>query len=591
MSGFQFATSAGAALLARNRTRFRFFAPALKAVDLVVEDAEPIAMERGEGGWFEVEAECGAGVRYRYRLDDGLLVPDPVSRLQGPDVHDPSVIVDPTAYAWRCADWMGKPWEETVLYELHAGLLGGYAGIAEKLPALADIGITAVELMPIGDFPGARNWGYDGVLPYAPDTAYGTPEELKALVDRAHELGMSIFLDVVYNHFGPDGNYMASYFPGFFREDVHTPWGGAIDFRHPEVRRYFTENVLYWLMEYRFDGLRFDAVHAIKESDWLEEVGQAVRDNVEPGRHVHLVLENEHNDARFLEGPFDAQWNDDFHHCIHVMLTGEHHGYYGGFADAPAEKLARSLAEGFVYQGEAPPGGSGRGTPSAHLPVTAFVDCIQNHDQVGNRAFGERLAALADAESIAAATALLLLNPHIPMIFMGEETGSREPFLFFTDHHDGLAQLVRDGRRKEFAAFPEFADEEKRERIPDPNALETFERSRPMIAGEGGDGVHEDFCRNLLSLRRLSITPGLAGAESLGARAIGPKAVVARWRLSGGTVMTLAANLADDAVDAGTEGLPQGEPAFVVGRGVSRRGASQTELGGKTTILWLEEND
>lgn len=587
MTGFHFPTTAGATLLARNRTRFRFFAPGQQRVMLVIDGSEPLAMQRSDDGWFETEAECGVGCRYRYGLESGLLVPDPASRLQGPDVHDPSIVLDPQSYAWRCPDWSGRPWEEMVVYELHVGLLGGFSGVAEKLAALAEIGITAIELMPIAEFPGRHNWGYDGVLPYAPETTYGSPEDLKALIDRAHELGMCVLLDVVYNHFGPDGNYLASYFPQFFREDVHTPWGGAIDFRQPEVRRYFTQNVLYWLMEYRFDGLRFDAVHAIAESDWLHEVAKEVRETVEPGRHVHLVLENEHNEADFLEGAYDAQWNDDFHHCIHVMLTGERHGYYGGFVEDTAEKLARSLAEGFVYQGETPPGGKPRGSKSAHLPPTAFVSCIQNHDQIGNRAMGERLTMLAPADKVEAATALLLLTPHIPLIFMGEETGSREPFLFFTDHHDGLAQLVRDGRRAEFAAFPEFVDEEKRELIPDPNSIETFERSRPLVAGEGGDLAREDLYRTLLSLRRTRIVPYLSAVKSLGAEAIGAKAVIARWRLTSSTVMVLACNLGDESVQpAGRDLLPKSEPVFSIGDRLI-----DGKLAAGSTVLWIEEQD
>jgi maltooligosyltrehalose trehalohydrolase len=225
------------------------------------------------------------------------------------------VVVDPGAYRWR-TPWLGRPWQETVLYELHAGLLGGFRGVEKELPRLSALGITAVELMPVNEFPGRRNWGYDGVLPFAPDAAYGSPDDLKALVDSAHAHGMMMFLDVVYNHFGPDGNYLGSYSPQFFREDLKTPWGPAIDFRFPEVRRFFTENAIYWLMEYRFDGLRFDAVHAISESDWLDEMAHAVRETVEPGRRVHLVLENEFNCASHLRGEFDAQWNDDIHHVF-----------------------------------------------------------------------------------------------------------------------------------------------------------------------------------------------------------------------------------------------------------------------------------
>ena len=586
MTVFQFPITAGALIQARNRTRFRFFAPAQERVALMVEDWDPIPMQRDAAGWFTVEAECGAGARYRYRLQDGLLVPDPASRLQTPDVHDRSIVHDAETYAWRYPEWKGRPWQDSVIYELHAGLLGGYAGVAEHLPAIADIGVTAIQLMPIADFPGRRNWGYDGVLPFAPDTAYGDPHDLKALIDRAHELGLNIFLDVVYNHFGPDGNYLHAYAPEFFRDDIETPWGAALDFRQPELRRFFKENVLYWLMEYRFDGLRFDAVHAIHDGDWLEEVGQAVRETVEEGRHVHLILENEHNDPKPLRGPFDGQWNDDFHHCVHVLLTGESAGYYAGFTERTTQKLARSLAQGFVYQGETPPGSDEpRGGASAHLPPTAFVNHLQNHDQIGNRAFGERLTTLADKPALEAAIALLLLAPQIPMIFMGEETGSTEPFLFFTDHHPGLAPLVRDGRRQEFAAFPEFADPHKREMIPDPNDPETFERSRPVIAGEGGDMAREDLYRTLLGIRRTRIAPHLDGVESLGAEMIGDKAVIARWRLSYGGVMTLACNLSDDPVKLSGKDFPEVAPVHWVGRGLVRK-----ELQRHSTILWLEEN-
>ncbi len=343
----------GATLVAPDRTRFRLWAPACQAVAVEIDGGTSVAMRRSAEGWFEAEARCGAGARYRYRVDDGLVVPDPASRAQGDDVHDPSLVVDPRAYRWRHPDWPGRKWRETVLYELHVGALGGFAGVQAALPGLAELGITAVELMPINDFPGRRNWGYDGVLSFAPDRAYGTPDELKALVDAAHSSGLMIFLDVVYNHFGPDGNYLASYAPGFFRDDIATPWGSAIDFRRPEVRRFFTENALHWLMEYRFDGLRLDAVHAISEADWLDQMAAEVRATIEPGRHVHLVLEHDGNAAEHLRRQFDAQWNDDAHHVLHVLLTGERDGYYADYAERPADKLARCLAEGFIYQGEA----------------------------------------------------------------------------------------------------------------------------------------------------------------------------------------------------------------------------------------------
>ncbi len=408
--------------------------------------------------------------------------------------------------------------------------------------------------MPVNDFPGRHNWGYDGVLPYAPDTAYGSTEDLKALVDAAHDCGMMIFLDVVYNHFGPDGNYLGLYASKLFREDIHTPWGAAIDFRRPEVRRFFTENALYWLMEYRFDGLRFDAVHAISEPDWLDEMAAEVRATVEPGRHVHLVLENDHNAAGHLAGNFDAQWNDDGHHVLHVLLTGETEGYYKDYADSGAHNLARVLAEGFVFQGQQSHYlGRARGEPTTGLAPTAFVLFLQNHDQIGNRALGERLTVLTDPRALEAAIAMQLLCPQIPLIFMGEEFATASPFLFFTDHGPDLAGLVTEGRRREFAKFPAFADPETRERIPDPNDPATFRRSIPDRELASAP-ERQALYRRLLAIRHAEIIPRLDGARSLGAKVIGPAAVVARWRLGDGAVLILAVNLGSDAVPAENPG-------------------------------------
>lgn len=585
MARYAHPTLWGATPLSPDRTRFRLWAPIQRQPALAIEGREPLPMQKGDAGWFEIEAECGAGTPYRYRLDDGSLVPDPASRAQADDVGDPSLVVDPHAYEWRNTAWRGRPIEELVVYELHTGLLGGFDGVRAHLKALAELGVTAIEPMPIGAFSGARNWGYDGVLPYAPDAAYGTPEDLKRLVDEAHGHGIQVFLDVVYNHFGPEGNWLHSYAEPFFRNDLQTPWGAAIDFRRPEVRRFFTDNVLMWLMEYRVDGLRFDAVHAIPERDWLDEMAAEVRRTIEPGRHVHLILENEENDPGYLERDIDAQWNDDFHHCVHVMLTGEHHSYYGNYIRDTAGKLARCLRDGFVYQGEAPENGEGgpRGRPSGHLPPTAFVTCLQNHDQVGNRAFGDRLAALVDRDALDAATALHLLCPQIPMIFMGEETGSTEPFLFFTDWHDGLAEAVREGRRREFKAFPEFADPRARERIPDPNAPETFARSRPQVVGESGDAKVTELYRRLLAVRAADIVPRLRGAVSAGAEAIGEKAVVARWRMGDGARLTLAVNLGDTPAPLNGVALPENEPIARVGGALG--GAA---IPARTTFAWLE---
>ena len=581
MTGFAYEGGFGARLRPEGGARFRLWAPGRSEVALEVEGHAPLPMRAVGDGWFEADEACGPGSRYRYRVAPDLAVADPASRAQPAGVHGPSVVVDPRAYVWKTPGWKGRPWEETVVYEAHVGALGGFEGVAERLPALKAVGVTAVELMPLAEFSGGRNWGYDGVLPYAPESAYGPPEALKALVDRAHELGLMIFLDVVYNHFGPDGNYLGSYAPAFFREDVQTPWGAAIDFRRRQVRDFFTENALYWLLEYRVDGLRLDAVHAISEQDWLPEMAAAVRQRVEPGRHVHLILENERNGAALLAGPFDAQWNDDFHNVMHVLLTDEHHGYYADFSDRPAERLARCLAQGFIYQGEPSPnhGGEPRGEPSDALQPSAFVSFLQNHDQVGNRAMGERLTALCDPARLRAATALLLLSPQIPLLFMGEEIGSRSPFLFFTDFEDELADAVRSGRRKEFAKFPEFAHPAARERIPDPNALATFERSKPDAATDGEDW--RAFYARLLELRRERIVPGLSGARALGASAIGEKAVEARWRLGDGAVLTIAMNLGKRT--APLTSAPASAPMFETGGEADLAGAPPASF-----TAWLE---
>ena len=533
----------GAKRLADGAVRFRLWAPAQETVSVAIESGDLLPMRRSADGWFEAKAAVPDQTRYRYRLSDGLMVPDPASKGQAPDVHDASVI-QTAAFQWKFPDWRGRPWTEVVLYEVHAGAAGGFRGVREDLPRLKELGVTAIELMPVNDFPGKRNWGYDGVLPYAPDSSYGTPDDLKDLVDTAHGLGLMMFLDVVYNHFGPDGNYLGSYAPQFFRDDVKTPWGPAIDFRRREVRDYFTCNVLMWLTEFRFDGLRFDAVHAIQEQDWIEEMAAAVRATIEPDREVHLVLEH-HNAASHLLKAVDAQWNDDGHNVLHVLLTGEHGGYYGDYANEPAAKLARVLAEGWVYQGEhsaylkVP-----RGEPSGELPPYAHVLFLQNHDQIGNRAFGERLTSLTQANALEAAIALQLLCPQIPLLFMGEEVAARTPFLFFTDHHDGLADAVREGRRQEFAGFAEFADPEKRERIPDPNAVETFTACVPRAESIDRFALYQ----RLIALRMKELVPRLPGTKSIGAEVIGPKAVLARWRLGDGSRLTIVTNLGTDAV-------------------------------------------
>lgn len=532
---------------------FRLWAPGVARVQLELEGEPPHAMNAAGDGFFELRRVCPPGSRYRYGVADGLSVPDPASRLQDGDVHDASVVVDTHAYRWRNNAWRGRPWTETVLYEIHVGLAGGFRGVQDMLPGLAALGITAVELMPIADFPGPHNWGYDGVLPYAPDCAYGSPDALKALIDTAHGLGIMVFLDVVYNHFGPDGNYLSSYAPDFFRDDIETPWGPAIDFRKPQVSAFFAENALYWLRDYRFDGLRLDAVHAISESGWLPEMARFVRARLEPGRHVHLVLENDDNVASLMTQGFDAQWNDDAHHVLHAILTGETQGYYGAYKDDLTGKLARMLADGFVYQGQPSPwrDGQPRGEPSAGLAPSAFVFFLQNHDQTGNRAMGERLISLCGARGLRAAVAVQMLAPHIPLLFMGEELGATMPFQYFTSFDDvGLAQAVRDGRRREFAGFREFSDPQARQRIPDPNDKKTWERCKVQVDPQDKNAMFwRDYYERLLRLRREFVIPHLGGAQSDCVRILGDLCVLARWRLGDGSLLSLYCNLSGDDVE------------------------------------------
>ena len=578
----------GARLIGPQTARFRIWAPDSEAVSLEIDDRSTFAMERDEAGVFMVEAPCRAGARYRYRLASGATVPDPASFAQDSDVHDSSIVVDHGQYRWRVADWLGRPWHEAVIYELHVGLYGGFAAVAADLPRLAKLGFTAIEIMPIADFPGKRNWGYDGVLPYAPDNAYGSPDELKALVDRAHELGLMVLLDVVYNHFGPDGNYLNSYAAPFFRQDIHTPWGGAIDFGQSQVQRFFIENAIYWLNGYRFDGLRFDAVHAINDTGFLMLLAHEIRHTVSADRKIHLILENEKNDARLLNSlverrNFDAQWSDDWHHCVHVLLTGEKEGYYEDFQQ-PARQLARALREGFVYQGEPSPHASGkpRGTPSGQLPSTCFVIALQNHDQIGNRAMGERLSSLAPPQALRAATLLLLMTPQIPLVFMGDEWSETRPFLYFTDHHDELAEAVRNGRRKEFARFATFADPEQRETIPDPNAIETFKTCALANPESPTPRQAETLAlyEQALRFRAEHIIPRLVGATAIDAIALGDASVRASWKMGDGAVLTIAANLGAKSVMC-----PAGEGMLLIttASGMTPEGT----LPGYTTCVWL----
>jgi maltooligosyltrehalose trehalohydrolase len=539
MSRFHHELPFGAEWLGDGRTRFRLWAPDAAAVALELDEGgRRIPLERDDQGVHGGVVIASPGTAYRYRIGE-LAVPDPAARAQRGDVDGPSLVVDPRAYPWRHEDWAGRPWSGSVLYELHVGLAGGFAAVAADLPRLAALGITTVALMPVAEFPGGRNWGYDGVLPYAPDASYGSPDALKALIDTAHGLGLCVLLDVVYNHFGPAGNYLPQYAGAFFRTDAQTPWGGAIAMDRPQVSDFYVHNALYWLHEFRFDGLRLDAVHAIADRDWLLRLARRLRESAEPGRHVHLILENENNDAGLLETDFDAQWNDDLHHPLHVMLTGEREGYYADYAERPEAALARALAEGFVFQGQhSDHCGRPRGTPSGHLPPRAFVAFLQNHDHVGNRALGERLWALADPAAVRAALALVLLSPQVPMLFQGDENGINTPFHYFTSHDEELGRVVFEGRRREFARFRAFADAGA---LPDPNAPATFDACRPAQAGV--DAATASLVRRALAWRAARLAPHLDELRSAGAEVLGERAVCARWRDRDGRGYSLWLNL------------------------------------------------
>jgi maltooligosyltrehalose trehalohydrolase len=541
----------GAEVLKNGETHFTIWAPAAEAVDLILEDdAFPMSLE--EGGTFVLTTEAAPGACYRYRIDGGQEVPDPASRHQPEDVHGPSQVVNPEEFDWKDPSWNGRPWEETALYELHVGSFspeGTFAGVRERLDHFVDLGVTAIELMPLSEFPGRRNWGYDGVLPFAPESTYGTPEDLKDLVQTAHAKGLMVFLDVVYNHFGPEGNYLSVYAPQFFTDRYDTPWGAAINFDgegSEHVREFFIHNALYWLEEYNLDGLRLDAVHAINdasEKHFLIELAERVREGPGRDRHVHLVLENETKDVHYLRGPYDAQWNDDIHHALHVALTGEDASYYADYADAPLQHLGRCLAEGFAHQNE----------PSRDLPPDAFVSFIQNHDQIGNRAFGDRISHLASLEAVRMAAEIYLLAPQIPMLFMGEEWASRTPFTFFCDFEPDLAPLVAEGRREEFARFPEFSDPATRDRIPDPGAEETFRMAVLDWASldEPEHAAHLELYRELLALRREKIVPrlgGIPGGETE-YKIIDERGLGVRWTLGDGSTLALLANLGSEPLE------------------------------------------
>jgi maltooligosyltrehalose trehalohydrolase len=591
--------------------RFRLWAPAARQVELSLTDAggtRHLPLAREEEGWFELRTEAARpGSQYYFRINGGQNVPDPASRFQARDVYGPSEVIEPQAFDWVDGGWHGRRWKEAVIYELHVGAFtpaGTFSAVQQRLDYLVDLGITAVELMPVSAFAGRRNWGYDGVFPFAPDSSYGRPEDLKALVQSAHARGLAVLLDVVYNHFGPEGNYLKLYAPQFFTPRHRTPWGDGINFDGPEsraVRDFFIDNALYWLTEYHFDGLRLDAVHAISDDSAphiLTELAATVRNAIAPDRQVHLILENERNQARRLQRnpqcqpeTYTAQWNDDIHHALHVLTTGERDGYYSDYSERPLDQLGRCLTSGFAFQGEPSRSRNGelRGEPSDGLPPAAFVSFLQNHDQIGNRAFGERITQLADPRAVRAAMAVLLLAPSPPLLFMGEEFAADTPFLFFCDFEKDLAAAVTKGRRDEFAHFAAFTDPAARERIPDPNSVKTFEASRLDWRTIDQPLQRESLAcyRQLLKLRRQHIVPRLSDPCHLQASyQVRPaQCLTAHWELSDGSKLTLLANLGADSV---SEFSSAGSPLLYASEGVSPDLLNQGTLPAWSVVWFLE---
>ena len=501
-------------------TRFRVWAANVPRVELLIYDGDAVSaqyeMQPQGDGYFEAYlAGMGAGTRYAYSLDGGDPRPDPASRFQPDGVHGPSQVVDPAAFTWTDEQWRGIPLEEAIFYEVHIGTAtpeGTFDSLINRLDDIVSLGVTAIEIMPIADFPGNRNWGYDGVSLFAPANAYGGPEALRRLVNAAHARGLAVVLDIVYNHLGPDGNYLQQFSTQYFTSHHKTPWGDALNFDtegSQQVRDFFAADACYWANEYHLDGFRLDATHAIKDDSTphiLAEIVSRVRESLPNDRHFLFVAEDERNEPKLVRpvsaGGYglDAVWADDFHHEVRVALTGENEGYYADFSGSMAD-LAYTLQHGWFFTGQQSHVlGHPRGAPADDVPPMRFVHCIQNHDQIGNRALGERLNHDIEPDAYRAASALLLLSPYTPLLFQGQEWAASTPFLYFTDHNPELGKLVTEGRRSEFAKFSAFSGEQ----VPDPQATKTFEDSklRWQERGEPAHNTIQLLYRDLLALRR-----------------------------------------------------------------------------------------
>lgn len=583
-------------------TRFKIWAPKCRHLKLRIKGRRSLLdMESMGDGWHRLDVDgVKAGARYKYILPDGSEIPDPASRYQPDDVHGFSEVVDSNAFKWTDMDWTGRPWEEAIIYELHVGTFtegGSFQAAIDKLDHLVELGITAVQLMPIADFYGKFNWGYDGAMWFAPDATYGRPEDLKAFIDVAHRKSLMVFLDVVYNHFGPHGNYLPAIAP-IFTKKHKSPWGEAINYDGPGasvVRELVVDNAIYWVTEFNFDGLRFDAVHTIADdgpSHILELLAARIR-AARPHRHTHLIVENSENQELWLRRNsgltpvhYTAQWNDDVHHLLHSAATGENTGYYADFdnLEERSDKLARALSEGFAYQGEVKPHeGMKRGEPSVGLPATAFVAYMQDHDQIGNRVKGDRINKLANDDAVKAVTAIYLLSPQIPMLFMGEEWASKRPFPFFSEVPPEFRDVVRKGRQEELKSTAEHEDPSKPEveEAVDPTSAKTFASAKldwESVESAPHAGWLQHY-RALIDVRRMEIIPRLGGIEGFASQyeVIGPKAVLITWRMGDGSMLRLYANLDDDA---------QGDVPMVEGRRVYLQGFAEEGRLGPWTVLW-----
>jgi maltooligosyltrehalose trehalohydrolase len=586
-------------------TRFKIWAPKCKTMKLKLKGQRTlIELDAVGDGWHRVDVEgVGAGTLYKYVLPDGTAIPDPTSRHQPEGIHGFSEVIDPRTFVWTDRDWKGRPWEEAIIYELHVGTFteeGTFAAAASRLDHLVNLGVTAVQLMPVAEFYGKFNWGYDGAVWFAPSANYGRPEDLKAFIDAAHRRSMMVFLDVVYNHFGPHGNYLPAIAP-IFTKKHESPWGEAINFDGPGaevVRELVVESALYWTNEFNFDGLRFDAVHTMADdapTHILEVLSARLRAS-RPHRHTHLIVENSDNQEVWLRRNsgaepvhYTAQWNDDVHHLLHAAATGENTGYYADFDNFEERSgmLGRALAEGFAYQGEMKPHeGMKRGEPSGGLPATAFVVYMQDHDQVGNRVKGDRITSIAHDDAVKALTAIYLLSPQIPMLFQGEEWASSRPFPFFSDVPVELRETVRKGRQEELKSAPEHADPDKPtvEEAVDPTSTKTFASAKLDWSNLRHD-PHKSWLqhyRSLIDLRRMEIVPRLLGQNGFAGKyeLLGIKSVLVTWAMGDGSTLRLYANLSEET----QEGVPatRGRRMFLQGY------ADEARLG-PWTVLWTVE--